>query len=629
MTSTIQQLLKLGKYYSQNQLWPQADATFGKALTQLCTSDCVEREFLDGSCWPDLRSALQEVEDSAFDRLTCAEHAVLTRLQHALARIWQEHGVERARYMSILRAGDTQIIVFHDCQDIGFPELSTSIPTGDTTAFFVDVERRRLEYISPKAAAQIAYVLSHRAWAQVCIAIQLYTIGRVLIDDGIKAICEATRGYDHALLLAPRSAWTMAHIGETYRIIANSWPPSVSDLAMPTRRTRNYILALLYFKEATRLDDDDFWAHAHFGATVVNARAFSGVRAVDPLFTQFMHAWFPDHESIHDGTPLLHEALKSLNRAQELQGNFYPWAQLYAADVLIFLCTGDVKSPVAAQTGVLAMILSLDSFALQPELASNLSDPSALYTNPFFQISQLYFWHDCNSIAWQYAYMGLARAFKFCFIPKVEEIIGYQLLANIAQQALEARPVDAGLETRHINLALGKLPVACLSVPPQPFEHTWQLVEFVENVIMNKCRVTVGEFVPQSANPNVQLGLMQVCFILDNFADILAKHRNGTSIAQQEAKALMGEILDTCHFDKQSFFQDDTYENELFSEPIHMYGLSYTRCSRLKYIGPTQPGLGRSPAGSGEHRVDPFLAEDRRVDRVSHAQLVEGPRHEP
>lgn len=543
---SVGQKLELGNYYAANKLWRPAADAFGSALA-LLDSKVGPGELL--SPVPHLESALKAMCHTACDLSSRPAPPALLGLRDAQAKAHPELGVDRARYLSAFRDPRIPrwIVAYHQkWDDIGFPDHPIPHPSDDPVAFFLDTRELPLRSapLSANVIAQLSYALSHRAWANVSIAIELYTVGKVLIADGCSAIHDAAGGYDRALLLRPSSSWALAHRGEAYRNMANSWPPSMEGITTPGNRVNDYVTALLYFRAAIRLDPDDFWAHAHLGATIVNVRAFAGrldKQGKVPELDGLLENWLGGRSAEQQEHDFLKLAMECLNKAQQLRGNFYPWAQLYAANVLLIWSVMGKQSVQAQEAGTLGGVLTLDAIGLQPELAGNLFEPGELYDNPLYQFGLLYLWCKKYLPAWRYVCLGMSRNFKFRFLPGLDVFLGYQLLANVWDWQLvnpQCEQNDGMPFIDYMDYVPRELPVP---VRPKPTACRDDLIYFIADVFMKVCRPMVDAYIEYQSSTSIHVSLLQVCFTLVNLQQILNR-AGGSGPAKQKAEEVRRDM---------------------------------------------------------------------------------------
>jgi tetratricopeptide (TPR) repeat protein len=556
MPSNIRAALELGNHYAANKQWHNAGDTFKNALLELYGRVRPDAQLppLDG-----LEEALTAMAGGAvaMDKAPPA----LKELRDAQAQAHPGLGLESAPFMSAFRVTRVRhwTIVYHDQQEISAGNIAITLPAGAPVALVLDIvsvdvmsNGPRSVPLSAATSAQIAYALSHLACAGVAIAIQLYTTGGVLISDGVPAILKEAEHYRQALLLQPDSPWALSHYGETYRNIANGWPPSVKHMTVPDSRVEDYIRALLYFEEAIQRNPRDFWAHAHLGAAVVNVRAFTGVTHDIPPLQGLLERWFPKVEAGKRDAALLDKAWASLSEAQRLRGDFYPWAQLYAADVLL-LQSVTLKDPAhATEAARLGLVMTLDAMFLEPEMAAELFEPAELYDNAYYQVGLLALWNGDHRLAWKYVCFGLSRTFKFHFIPGLQSFLGYQLLANIAAANIESRTNDAPAGEERAPSPIDGYLVGDPSRAPHPLpaliDRPDDLLQLISGVFGNVCVPMVDPYLDPGValDTNISVSLMQVCFVLVNFRSILATVGAAATLAGElsnEMTAYIDRIL--------------------------------------------------------------------------------------
>ncbi|MCA9709701.1 MAG: hypothetical protein KDK70_27935 [Myxococcales bacterium] len=572
MSSNVRNLVKLGDYYAANNQWSHAAQTYVLSLEQMYASLGRGQPMAP---IPGLEDALRALHGSP--PVALSEQAAASALAKLRDGHRGAHGsaeLEAASFVTAFQSPGTThwTVVYHERQELlpfdfqgdhehESPHGDGSVPTGHSTSFVLKIDDHGIESVLlPKAkAAQIAYGLAHVAQARVAEAFGLYSEHQILDSDGVPLMMDAASGYRWSLALNPDNAWALAHFGEVYRDIANSWPGNDTSLLLPNRRVEHYIVALLYYERAIQADPESSWAHAHLGGAIVNVRAFVGFAyhsgKCNPL-QALLDAWFPGKDPQVQYDDLLARATDSLSIAQRLKGNFYPWAQVYYAGSLL-IKAGASRNPADAQLAQLAFVSVMDAYFLQPSLIAESFEPGELYVNSYFQVSLLYLWLERFSLAWAYAYMGMRRTFKFHFIPGLQDLMGLQLLVNVgaATSGVVTSEITEGEVAEGGEVAAGVFPhgpgdalsVNGVSIPATPIGTEAELLEFIDATVQHVASPTVAPYLCRgiAINTNIRMGLLQAFFILYNFLSVmtLADGDGPSSAGTNRIKDLMEEIL--------------------------------------------------------------------------------------
>ncbi|MCA9706135.1 MAG: hypothetical protein KDK70_09830, partial [Myxococcales bacterium] len=221
----------------------------------------------------------------------------------------------------------------------GCDDIQQQVPTTNVSAVLRGSDGAAPIYLDSSKKRQLSWVLAHIGWTNVAEVRVLYAQHQIMEGTGTTLALDSSKPLHQALTLHPRNSWALAHLGETYRGLGNSWPGNTFSLLVPEHRTRDYVIALLYLRLATNANPRNYWAHAHYGAAVVNVRAFAGVAHVPSEGTclvALLEQLFPGEPLDNAYNLLTTDAKDSLIVAQQLTGNFYPWAQVYYAATLIF-----------------------------------------------------------------------------------------------------------------------------------------------------------------------------------------------------------------------------------------------------------------------------------------------------
>ncbi|MEM9457847.1 MAG: hypothetical protein AAGF11_26950 [Myxococcota bacterium] len=408
------------------------------------------------------------------------------------------------------------------------------IASGKSRSFVLELGDEMASIALTKThAAQMSYAFAHYGLARVNSITNLYFQHQILISNGAHSILDAASHYHVALALSPDNPWAMAHLAEVYRNLANAWPASEASFYQSDPRVEYYCTAFRLYRRALKLKPNYPWAHAHFGAAVVNARVLIGAD-VDET------SWLDE-----DRDKLLRDALDSLTQAQEISGNFYPWAQAYYAWALMLDGLNQRQSqhdPAQApnrsyefQDGALLSMLNLaDAYFLQPEIMLNAFEPGELYDNAFLQFGLCFLWlHEFNR-AWDYVRRGMRRLFKFHFIPGLQALMGFELLVQISAKLIATKQ-EPKLVAPHSTKVMG------ISIPGKPINQPKELGQFINQIVDQCCCATIDPFLNKEIelNSNIAIGMWQTYFILLEFSSILKDF----DLDNSEITALMKRIV--------------------------------------------------------------------------------------
>ncbi|MEM9460755.1 MAG: hypothetical protein AAGF11_41710 [Myxococcota bacterium] len=558
----LDQLIKLGTRYETVHQVNNAAEAFNSALGFIHATLTPDQPVLLDDTTPGLVATLTKCEGQVFDtNQTTAEYTTpLQNLRHALSKLSKISKISAPyqRFVLGFKVRDTEdwIVVFHNRKkflsqsslDPSDSTIKDTVPCGESYSYLLHPRANPIELLttqlSPTQAERLSYIYAHLADARVVGLIKLYSEHQILNTLGEKTILRAARGFRDAIALNPKHAWALAHLGETYRNLANGWPSDSKLLTESNIHTpaSHYVTAMLYFQSA--LDQNEsFWAHAHLGATIVNARSFAGFYKPDDTFgelVQLRHLikkWFPNRQSEDIYQLLTEKAATSLYEAQVLLGNFYPWAQVYYAGTMLLKTASMGPDESEGSLSLLTMATMADAYSLQPELLTDTFEPGELYVNPYLQIGLLYFHlgkRDPNSdraawnyrAAWDYVRIGMGRLFNFHFIPGLQALLGFQLLAKIAKATLLPSPptYDCGVPMCKTLHQEPSLPApAGISIPSAPFSTNVKLFDFIKDVYERSFLPTLAPFTHADFNSNtkIQMGITQAFFVLADLFRIL------------------------------------------------------------------------------------------------------------
>jgi hypothetical protein len=444
-------------------------------------------------------------------------------------------------------------------EKLGWSYVHFKIPTCTSTSFVLS--STRLQKLRPSTAAQMAYAWAHLAEAEATSTMNMYREHQMLLDTAETAVEIRTRYYHRSLLLKPKNPWTLAHCGEVYRNLANAVPNTIPDRSGSPendnhdKRLSWYVIAIIYFREALALNPDYAWAHAHLGALVVNTRAFLGFGVLDrqdsqllneepPALVELLNNWkdsSPDgKEGKLDSSPrdvnlaFINRAMMSLVRAQELQGFYYPWAQLYYAASLL------IKSALTGNREMahLSQLQTAQGYYLQPELVAEVSEPGQLPVSTNFEFAAIRHHMKQYVPAWTYAWVGMKWLFKFRFLPGLDGLIGCRLLVKIAEDHihhLHSRQAQGGVHkeepTDLIEAAMlapkAKSPEppdsTSFDIPTKPFENYDELQDFIWRSFLRFGSSSVETFLEKGVvlESNARVSLLAVLRTLMYFLQVL------------------------------------------------------------------------------------------------------------
>ncbi|HEX2572344.1 MAG TPA: hypothetical protein VH877_22555 [Polyangia bacterium] len=556
------QMIELGNHYAANQQWNNAGGVFTQALDSLYKSlrDEIlvpseselhrELRLLLASESSESRTSQGKKDDEVIvlDKEPLFVHLREHILQHRQVRDFLDaRFVTVFSFVNTARTARYMTIVFYNgdkvpCSEESQEELApfSVLPHKKSFSFVLRLEDRivRLWKMTKAEAKQIAYAWAHLGQADVNSAIGLYYVAQVLSDQGESAILTTARCYQRALLLNPQYAWALAHLGEAFRMLANGWPGTDEHLRLPRKRIYWYNRALVYLHNATQQDPRSFWALAHLGATIVNARCFISIILdhADPQ-QDLLNCW-KDQNHIEEATPwaLINYGLKILVLALELQGYYYPWAQAYYAGALLLKTSmfgkfgKDLDGDRGKDLGLLALNEALNALYLDPSLLKSASEPGQLYVNPYFEQGLIFFFLGKYTLAWQYVWIGMKWVFKYNFQPGLQSLAGCQILVIIAYKyIIQATPSTVPLPSECPALIddsrLGKTYDLGFEIPKTPI-HTWdKLAVFIESAFNACCEPSVNVLlVPRvRLDTNVRMGLASTMGILYCFEVVLSQ----------------------------------------------------------------------------------------------------------
>lgn len=576
--------VRIADYYLGNKQFENAARAYESAVGCLYeSSDMTDLRALDGV------SSLS-AEASGMDGTHRAVAGLQSSVHDALVSAYGREILEGLDHFVGFKCPGTEhwVVSYHARKQVVLDDLS--VPSGRPRVFaLLSTKTGVAAWPMPDVnRAQLSYLLAHISWARVDEATRLYMQHQILSDSGVPALLVAAQFLHCALALRPHNAWAHARLGETYRRIANGWPGYGDSLFDPESRVRNYVVALLHYQEAISLAPDApgaFWVHAHLGAAVVNVRAFAGVvhKPASPALDALLAAWFPGSkpdEAYHQFTL---KGQASLVEGQRRAGNYYPWAEVYYSGTLFFEGLGAKEDELAEEMFSFAWLNLAQALHLQPSIAKYEMEPGELYVNAFLQIAQLQFWLRDFFRAWVVTRSGMARLFKFDFLPGVQALQGFQLLINISvEMQMSGRP--AAPPPRRIldllNSEVGRdFSVGGVWIAESPIADRQALVDFVEEVMVKIGEPTIAPVMPSDIilDSGIRMSLLQAYFVFINFKRILDDWGGNTDSVSKcihEIEAKLGlKATGAAYSAKEN--KEDSIGEHLTGKP------SYRRCSRL------------------------------------------------
>ena len=512
-------------------------------------------------------------------------------------------------------------IVFHDQEstvyNVGQSQVEPSkvyFPRAPSFALILDLAdgKPTFRLLSDRVANQMSHLWAHLAQATVKVTMSQYYVSQILTKYGARAIKEQAYFYWRALLLRPNNAWALAHLGEVFRELANYWTADAGVLRPTEERLGNYVMALTCFKRAIELDPKYVWAHAHFGATIVNARAFAGWQTPDPYHELLarpewygnidrLEQWNAKHRKLEPwsqkknrftrGTPqdwikrfprhitqyyndqLINDAIEALTQAQKLRGRFYPWAQDYYGGALLVKAVLSDDRSIRGQLGILSMLHTSTAVYLQPELLTSVFEPGQVYVNAFFEIGIISSYKQDYFRAWEFTWIGMKWSFKFSFLPGLEQLVGCLILVHIAEvwmglprrrrRRLASRSnmiEESGLMSMDID--------PDFHIPPVPIETEPALINFISRAYNKLALPAVEPYVEDSiaVNTKIRVGLMTTAFILSVFICVLESFLR-PPFAWPGHQLLIGRLQDTLEQIARKLKMTITHD---CSDPIHV-----------------------------------------------------------
>ena len=550
---SVSERVKLGNYLASNKQWSNSIVAFTEALDEFMKSSVSDGVSLNVVI-PGLRDALREHGM----RPVAARGAPppLQQLSETQQKI-SGFDLKAKQYISSLPSSDGKrfTVVYFDAVIHTLGELAVTIPTGKSFSFVVVPHDEDVQsaFLTPLAARQLSYIVAHVGWAWVSSTMLQYYQGQILLDNGIPAILSWAAYYLVALRLNSANDWALAHLADVYRDIANGWPGSIDSLAMPEERVDNYVRSLVLFQAAIDINPRAFWAHAHFGAAIVNVRAFVGplenTTHVPQALAVLLEKWFgrsPNDNPIHNDLAFIDKAIELLTKAQEVTTNYYPWAEAYYADALLVkaLILG-LSAPDSL--GLLGMLETLTAFWLDPRMMTTVFNPGGLTEGGFFSPALVCYQSEQLTLAWHYTRLGMGRLFKNEFIPGLAALFGCQLLANIAGEYL--RPPEEGRERKAKPVfSQSNIPDWQSNIPdwipPEPISSREDLIGFIDKVSTRVFKKYIQFWLGSDIKLNTSLhtSLLQCKFTFVNFRNLLQSLE--PPAAEPHIKQLEGFILD-------------------------------------------------------------------------------------
>jgi hypothetical protein len=571
----VSDFLKQGNTYAANQEWTSAAIEFMKALDKLYGA-CTPSQPSPSQCAADLYTALEahveDPEDPNEDPVGPVAPAPAKLLElmiqgFAKMRDGTSDPVEAKcfRFNGFLEpCSPVWTIVFvRSSKEKKYGTLRVSIPVKSATLI---VGKENAQWLEQPIAAQIAYAWAHRAEALVNQTKAMYSLDQVLLAEAVPALDLRKEDYLRALLIDPDRFWTLAHLGEVYRDMANS-VPGLMDYLFPEKgnkreqRLENYACAIIYYRESidraiSKNMRPSPWAYAHLGAAVVNTRAFvefDGDRNTDllqkGLLADLLVDWpaeWPEETTAaataadavnHTNLRFTNRAMMALVRAQELQGFYYPWAQGYYGGTLLLKSIFS-KDQVGQLNAALAQIAQLQTalvYYLQPALLGAVFEPTRLDVNPMFEMAAIQHHVNEYELAWCYAWMGMHWLFRDKFQPGLYGLTGYGLLVTIAYRAGNSGGSPRGLSDAMITQAMLNNRSADINKIPRALPKNWgNMGPFIHQLIEDACSKQIEPHLRfwlrkenrDNLDSDVLLGLQTTLRIMWDFVGVLETYGN-------------------------------------------------------------------------------------------------------
>ena len=555
----LSEIVKLANHYASQNQWPNAALTYFGAFEML-RNRIGESEPIDDLAEVDydhLSDELERVDGRYVDLAILAQDSSVARITRALQSRLSKQDADKLggmKYMIAFNPLGTQhwIVVYND-KVSSVLEPSSLEPQNDSGSQGDIVESVRDLRVNPEIAdldsesssflvwnndgkvqvntitrskaAQLAYILSHMAWVDVQVMVGLYMEHQILNKQGAPAIFAAARPYQWSLAVVPCDGWTLGHFGDVYRTVANGWPGNLQSLCLPDRRVADYVIALICYQRALDVDSESCWDNAHLGAAIVNVRGFVGFQYQPgscPVLDQLMEQWFGDVDKEQRYNALIDKAAESLIRAQRLQGWFYPWAQMYYAYALLLKLLGGAPDDDLRTTATKSIVNVVDALYIDPTIVATSFEPGELYVNGPFQISLYYIWVREYGMAWAWARRGMVRLFKWHFLPGLDAVLGFQLMANAAVGLLLVGPPDLQ-SFEPPETPYGVLELLGVSVPVVPISTADECIAFIGDVVTRAIAKSLRLFLkhPEWLNTTLEISLVQYFFILTDFQNLL------------------------------------------------------------------------------------------------------------
>lgn len=528
MTTNIDELFTTGNDCAAGRQWPEAGAHFRDALSAIY-GKVLEGTALGQIPSDQLEPILKELAATPMSSTLSKVPEALTALLGQLAEPIEVTTSCVAAFPIDHLPGLWTLVLCEEKHIVlgsGDETVSVCLPEGPATTFVVEFsdDSATIYLLSGSTSLRVSYAWAHLGQACVMSMTDQYYINQILIGDGDQAILSQARSYWNALLINPNQAWAMAHLADTYRILANGWPGYVGDLTAPFGRLARYMKALIYFEASLNLSPDSFWTNSHIGATIINARAFVSWSTTLPTpLLELMESWFGSGRTANVYDLLfVKKSIHHFVRSQELRGFYYPWSMAYYSSALLLLAMFTNDEVVGESMGILGRVVLEQSLYLQPSLLNQMFEAGQLYVNAILEAGLVYYFHRNYSVAWQYTWIGMKWMFDFKFLPGAQALAACQVLVNISYDAVVQQRTFSSPCIIDMS-GLSDSSDGYFEVPPQPITKPNELCAFIDAAFARYCLPAVTPYLaPEVAvSTKIMVGLVSVLDTLANFIEIL------------------------------------------------------------------------------------------------------------
>lgn len=327
----------------------------------------------------------------------------------------------------------------------------TSDVTSKSKAFLVwqpnSGSERELQKIELKRPRLISYACAHLGEAKMKMAFSEHSIGPILLSSCRTFLVNVINDWFHpALLLRPDYRWARAHLAEAFRTMGNAFPNTFPDLADGNQsfRITDYARALFYFKDSISDSAEKrySWAHAHLGATIINARSFSDWPSANcrkPACIGALERFLEIDNEPGESLSIYRFAEKANEHfVQALDSKpIYPWASVYHSGGILLKAMlirrhSDYTIEDSDNLNVLGRVVLEQSLYVDPEVLREMFDPQQAWVNALFETAIVCVAQERYDDAWEHVITGLRHPSKDPVTDGVQELWGCYALVLIA-----------------------------------------------------------------------------------------------------------------------------------------------------------------------------------------------------